>query len=123
MKGAMAELCPRIMRAPIRNKLTTIGTSHHRLLRMKKESSSPATPMFRTPFRMNFMIFPRLENGLIGRRSKLLGWVSPPVLTELDGQSYFQMLLTCRERFATVCAPTPCHRLRRDGRARRREAS
>ena len=27
MNGAMAELCPRITRAPIRNKLTTIGKS------------------------------------------------------------------------------------------------
>jgi hypothetical protein len=44
----------------MRNKLTTIGTSHQRLLRMKNESSSPATPMFRAPFRMNFMISPRL---------------------------------------------------------------
>jgi hypothetical protein len=49
-----------MMRAPIKNKLTTIGTSHHRLLRMKNESSSPATPMFRAPFRMNFMISPLL---------------------------------------------------------------
>src|ERR1700674_3912666 len=71
MNGAIAELCPRMIRAPIRNRLTTIGTSHHRLLRIKNESSSPATPMFRALFRMNFMISPRLGTGADEPRSQV----------------------------------------------------
>lgn len=44
MKGAMAELCARIIRMPNSNSTVIIGTIHQRLFPQKNPSSSPAIP-------------------------------------------------------------------------------
>src|SRR5580698_5403348 len=56
MKGAMAELWARTIKAPSRNRVTIMGTSHQRLFCMKKEKSSPATPNLRAVLRINFIL-------------------------------------------------------------------
>src|ERR1700722_12569785 len=44
MNGARAELCARITRTAVRSTIMMTGSIHQRLLRAKKESSSPAMP-------------------------------------------------------------------------------
>jgi len=44
MNGAMAELCANTISAPIKNRHTIIGTSHHRFRLQKNVINSPATP-------------------------------------------------------------------------------
>jgi hypothetical protein len=44
MNGAIAELCARTIRAPIRKRAASMGTSHHLLLLQKKANNSPTIP-------------------------------------------------------------------------------
>jgi hypothetical protein len=64
MKGAIAELCASKISAPNRNRITSIGRSHQRLLLPKKEKSSPATPKLRMVLRTRFMFLYFREQSL-----------------------------------------------------------